>query len=220
MEKKEFYENRAKRYTTTDKQGIIRYQRAIQLAEIKNGASILDVGCKNAHLLDVLAIANIHCDYTGIDISDAVIDSLKSKVGKFQQHDLMKPLPFESKTFDFLFCLEVLEHIENPNLVLKEFHRVLKEKGILLLSVPNVYNWIAVIANIFKLPCREGHIHCFPYREMRTLLDFTGFKIVKRVGTYGLMPYTPHGIKNNRYLMYKTNLSLLTTSNIYKISKK
>ena len=220
MKKKEFYERRAERYTGFDKQGHLRYQRALDLIELADGASILDVGCKHAHLLDIIQKKHFQCSYDGVDISESVIENLKGKGGRFHQHDLMQMLPFGDGTFDFVFCMEVLEHVENPTFVLSEFHRVLKKDGCMLLSVPNVYNWLTLIANIFKLPAREGHIHSFTHLEMRTLLDFSGFKITKKIGTYGLMPYTFHGIKNNNYLMFKTNLLFFTLSSIYKIAKK
>lgn len=220
MKKKEFYEVRAQTYANFDKQGHLRYQRALSLVELADKSSVLDIGCKKAHLLDILQEKNIHCSYDGIDISESVIENLKEKKGSFHQHDIMQKMPFGDGSFDFIFCLEVVEHVENPTYVLSEFHRVLKKDGTLLLSVPNVYNWIAFASDILKLPAREGHIHSFTFRDMRTLLDFSGFKIEKRIGTYGFLPYTIHGIRDSHYLMFKTNCICLSTSHIYKITKK
>jgi ubiquinone/menaquinone biosynthesis C-methylase UbiE len=45
-------------------------------------------------------------------------------------------LPIKSSEIDVLKCTELLEHVENPERVLKESHRVLKTNGILILSVP------------------------------------------------------------------------------------
>jgi cyclopropane fatty-acyl-phospholipid synthase-like methyltransferase len=55
MDKKGFYEKRAESYTKFDKQGFTRYTRALKLVDIKNGSKILDVGCKHAFLIDLLA---------------------------------------------------------------------------------------------------------------------------------------------------------------------
>lgn len=46
-------------------------------------------------------------------------------------------LPFKSQTFDFVILSEVLEHVKNPLMVLREANFVLKRKGIALISVPN-----------------------------------------------------------------------------------
>jgi len=48
---------------------------------------------------------------------------------------------------------------------------------------------------------------------------FTEFSIIGRIGTYGLLPYTPHGIKDGNYFLFKTNFFFLATSYIYRIKK-
>ncbi len=45
-------------------------------------------------------------------------------------------MPLEKETVDVIMCTEVFEHIKNPVLALKEFNRVLKTDGILLLTAP------------------------------------------------------------------------------------
>lgn len=218
MDKKDFYEKRAERYVDFDKQGYLRYLRALELVEIKNGDRILDIGCKHAYLCDILTARGLDCNYYGMDISEKVINSVKDKKGNFQVCDVMRGLPFEREQFDYIFCLELLEHVENPTFLLKELHRVLVKKGTLLLSVPNPYNWIVILVNIMRLPGSEGHIHSFTFRDMRTLLEFVGFSIEGKIGTYALLPYTRHGIKEGRYFMFRSSSFFLATSYVYRIS--
>lgn len=45
-------------------------------------------------------------------------------------------MPFQKESFNMVLLLEVLEHIENYELALKEIFKILKEKGVLLLTVP------------------------------------------------------------------------------------
>src|SRR6266850_6603365 len=49
-------------------------------------------------------------------------------------------LPFSDQSFDYVTCLEGLEHIENPQQAMREFARVLKPGGHLIVSVPNILN--------------------------------------------------------------------------------
>lgn len=52
-------------------------------------------------------------------------------------HDINQlPLPFEEKTFDYILCQDILEHIEYAPL-LAELHRILKKGGILEIRVPH-----------------------------------------------------------------------------------
>ena len=55
-------------------------------------------------------------------------------------HNIAKSLPFENDQVDLLYCSEVIEHIENPELLLTEIKRVLKPNGSLILTTPNEPN--------------------------------------------------------------------------------
>jgi len=47
------------------------------------------------------------------------------------------PYPIESDTYDYIYCNHVLEHLERPELVLKELHRITKNGGIIEINVPH-----------------------------------------------------------------------------------
>jgi SAM-dependent methyltransferase len=219
MDKKQFYEKRAESYTEFDRQGFTRYCRALKLVDIKNGAKILDIGCKHAFLCDFLVEKGINCDYYGLDISEKVIESVKHKKGTFRTCDIMKGLPFENCQFDYIFCIEVLEHVENPTFLLNQLNRVLKDDGVLLLSVPNPYEWLCILAELLDFPDTEGHIMSFTFQNICRLLDFCGFKVEKKLGTYAILPYTLHGIRKGNYLMFPSSLTFLAASFIYRIRK-
>jgi SAM-dependent methyltransferase len=51
--------------------------------------------------------------------------------------DLNQPLPLPEDAFDAIACCEGIEHIENPWLVLREFARVLRPGGVLVVTLPN-----------------------------------------------------------------------------------
>lgn len=54
--------------------------------------------------------------------------------------DLDKILPYDDHSFDHIVCVEGLEHIENPANAIREFARLLKPGGRLIISVPNIMN--------------------------------------------------------------------------------
>ncbi len=51
--------------------------------------------------------------------------------------ELHTKLPFDDNAFDALACCEGLEHIENPWLALREFYRVVRPGGRVVVSIPN-----------------------------------------------------------------------------------
>ena len=50
-------------------------------------------------------------------------------------------LPFEDSSFDLIYSTNVLEHVQNPELVLKESIRVLKPGGFLQFVIPNYFSF-------------------------------------------------------------------------------
>ncbi len=103
----------------------------------------------------------------------------------FESHltDLNKGLPqFESEQFDGAEMLDVIEHIPNANFLLGEINRVLKYKGFLLISTPNVASLgLRKKALMGYPPFREGyHFRFFTKRLLEKYLLEKGFIISKR----------------------------------------
>ncbi len=98
----------------------------------KTNGKLLDVGCGESpyrFLLD-----SNTTQYVGLDIedADAKFNYSRKDIYSFDgQH-----IPFESESFDFVLCTEVLEHVENYQKLVDEIHRVLKANGQALLTVP------------------------------------------------------------------------------------
>ncbi len=115
--------------------------------------------------------------------------------------DLGATLPYADNTFDYVSCIEGLEHIENPQHAIREFARVLQPNGHLVTSVPNILNieerikWLLFgYTSHFKPISRDSlndlgpyaskkevalHINPIGYSELRYSLEQNGFEIVK-----------------------------------------
>ncbi len=102
------------------------------LGDIK-GLSILDAPAGSGSLSE--AIMKQGGIVTPLDINP-LPDSFKTSV----KADLNQRLPFEDNTFDRVVCVEGIEHIENPAFLLREYARVLKKNGELVISTPNIQN--------------------------------------------------------------------------------
>jgi 2-polyprenyl-3-methyl-5-hydroxy-6-metoxy-1,4-benzoquinol methylase len=188
---KEFYENRS--LWRNPKEEKMRFKKATGLANVFGGAKVLDVGCRDGSLINYL---DKNVVYYGIDIAG------EFKGENIIIQDITEGTSFENDFFDYIFCIDVLEHVKNPFFVLTEINRILKKEGILILSVPNPYHFKEIIWNLFKIEDKQGHIFSWTRQAMQRLAEFCGFRLLGTSGTY-LVP--PIGCSNlmARSIIYK-----------------
>jgi len=97
-------------------------------------------------------------------------------------------LPFADGCFDVVLSTEVIEHTSNPRRGIEEMHRVLKKKGVLVLTVPNkVWHPAIVIANRLGRPY-EGYENWVGWFELRRWLGEIGFSTSEIRGIH-LFPF-------------------------------
>lgn len=89
------------------------------------------------------------------------------------QVDANQPLPFDSESFDLIWCSEVIEHLQDPAFVMSELRRVTKPGGTLVLTTPNSYAWLFRFIALFGLTPqriqRKDHIQFFDIEDIRRL---------------------------------------------------
>lgn len=114
-----------------------RLLKAYVVARDFVSGNLLEVGCGEGRGIDWL-LPKV-ASYSAIDKIEPVIESLKKKYpqGKFISGNIPPLSVFETNSFDSLVSFQVIEHIKNDSLFLKEIYRVLKPGGIALLTTPN-----------------------------------------------------------------------------------
>jgi SAM-dependent methyltransferase len=96
---------------------------------------LLDLGCGNSPLYPVYKdrVSDILC----VDWEN----TLHQRHHVDLEHDLNRPLPIQSASFDTILLTDVLEHIEQPDAILHEISRLLRPQGIAIIGVPFMY-WV------------------------------------------------------------------------------
>lgn len=126
---------------------------------------ILDIGCGYGNNMKYFEERNEVSKVIGIDI---VIDILKNKSKRACADAHL--IPFKSNIFDGVICSEILEHLPNPELCIKEIRRVLKKDGVAFISTPVLNIPMPILIPIFrKISGREKknfvpfdrHLHVF-----------------------------------------------------------
>ena len=101
---------------------------------------ILDLGCGSGKFLT--QVAEVGGDVVGIEPSQELIDEAFARarsvgVAITIRRGTGESLPFPDGTFGFVNMAEVIEHVADPERVLREVWRVLKPGGGVYVSVPN-----------------------------------------------------------------------------------
>lgn len=118
-----------------------RFAMALKLAAAFKGQRVLDFGCGDATFLALLADSpNAPESSVGAEIENGVVESNRQRFANrptlsfVLQSALISPE--HAGRYDAVTCMEVFEHVENQDLYLELFERLLRPRGHLLLSVP------------------------------------------------------------------------------------
>jgi 2-polyprenyl-3-methyl-5-hydroxy-6-metoxy-1,4-benzoquinol methylase len=103
---------------------------------------------------------------------------------KLIAHNLDNPLPFDEGHFDYVTLLAILEHLGNPEEVMRELHRVLKPGGTLFITTPTIYAKPVLEFMAFKLGIisREeirDHKRYFTKKDLEDICRKVGFSEYK-----------------------------------------
>ncbi len=163
-----------------------RFYKVSQYLENNVAPSVLDVGCHGGTFTNQISKVLPESKIFGIDISENAIKYAKKKYKKISfSVARAEALPFKKNSFELVTCFEVLEHVKKPKEIIKEFFRILKPGGNLIIIVPTEVMLFEIIWFFWtKLgPGRvwtHTHIQKFKNYNLDNLLKDSKFKIINR----------------------------------------
>jgi SAM-dependent methyltransferase len=173
---------------------------------LAGGEVVVDAGCGDGNALD--AIAGRYRIALGMDISkQRMARRTEPRRGwAFALVDLNGGIPLSSETVDAVHANQVIEHLGNPLHFAAEALRVLRPRGILVLTTPNV----RYLPHVWRLVAKGngpqtaglgertvdswdcGHIHFFTPSDLTWVMREAGFRDVKTralIGTAGRLQF-------------------------------
>jgi 2-polyprenyl-3-methyl-5-hydroxy-6-metoxy-1,4-benzoquinol methylase len=178
---------------------------------VKPGSEVLDIGCYKAAILPFLE----RVKYTGVDIDEEAIKDLKRRGIKAHKVDLNKnEIDFKEK-FDNILILDLLEHLVDPKGLILKAKKFLKVEGKIIISLPNDYHFLNKIRFLMNKELYTsfkptGHLHIFPIRNGKRLLESCGLEIVKEVH---VAPHKPVVVP----MYFKNILSKISPNNFSRV---
>jgi len=147
--------------------------------------NILEIGCSGGGTLAKIKDVWKNSSVKGIEIVPEI-----AEVGKNKGLDVIccnieeAELPYEKESFDYIILADVIEHLREPEEVLKIILLYLKKGGSFLCSVPNIQH-ITIINNLIKGKFEytdsgildKTHLRFFTLHSIRQLFDSIGTKI-------------------------------------------
>ena len=127
----------------------------------------LDVGCGKGRHLKLMPEGSI-----GIDIFPVKLDRYD-----FLACDVNYGLPFKDESFDCILASHIIEHVESPYGLLREFWRILKKGGWLIVAIPNPQCLFFDYYELYE-PWNE-HIYSWDIKSMKRFLMNSGFEVVE-----------------------------------------
>jgi len=135
---------------------------------------IIDIGCGSGSMLGVLANFG---EVLGVDDNDAALNFARqngfSNVRRIDDAHLRKESDFHN-SFDLVTCLDVMEHVDDDEFLLREIFQILKPGGCVLIAVP-AYNflWSEHDEALY-------HKRRYTASELHRKLNNAGFAVIKR----------------------------------------
>lgn len=164
-----------------------------------NHKKVLDLGCGGGILTEAMALKGANC--TGIDAEQDLIDIAREHAKERNidiDYQATAIEDFESDGFEIISCMEMLEHVDEPGVIIQHCERLLKPGGYLFLSTlnrsPKAYAQAILAAEyILRLLPRQTHDYnkFIKPAELASMIRHQGFELISLQG----MNYNPFSHK-------------------------
>jgi SAM-dependent methyltransferase len=184
----EYYEQDGRRYVSEAAERLEDYRFACIVKEVRRQAGCL--GCRRLRVVDAGAgwgqlatgLAEDGHQVTALDWAHSRLERFAARARELGIVQVAAPLEqsgLPDAYADAVVCSEVLEHLFDPALALREFSRITGEHGFLVVTVPH-----AEILRGVRCPGGavvfhpHGHLHSFALEDLRALLHSCGYALV------------------------------------------
>jgi ubiquinone/menaquinone biosynthesis C-methylase UbiE len=155
---------------------------------------VLDVGCGAGSVAKAVKRARPDLEVIGCDVSQAAIAAASSSSeGVEFRSAVAEKLPFDDGEFDFVWIFDVLEHVDDPEQVLREVARVLKPGGGFHIVLPlegqprTLYRLVGCGTRWTAKVRHGGHIQIFSADRFRSITPRCGLRVVRTRWSYHVL---------------------------------
>lgn len=163
-----------------------RMAKILSAMDVSAGKKVLDIGCGSGIFIE--ALSKMGAEVTGVDCSKKMLSLADCRLKKASaaRYDLLvadaSSLPVGGTHYDFVICAGLLDYVLDIKKVLKEIHRVLKDSGLAVITIPSRITPFFILRSKFGGYLRKKLFNLPPILsavtkvEMLKILDGLGFK--------------------------------------------
>lgn len=152
---------------------------------------VLEVGCGCGATLAHIAYEWPNSSVSGIEIQESIARIGANYLNIIQGNIETMEVPYEKGAFDYIILADVLEHLHDPEGILRKLTPYLKTEGVFLCSVPNILNR-HVISDLLrgKLEYQDAgildrtHLRFFTLDSITRVFERCGLMITQLMATY------------------------------------
>ena len=175
-----------------------RFRETVRHLNLEDGMTVLNITSRDGEADDYVKAGARHVSVVNAEISARLMDVAKYLRPAINQVKIStySDLPFGDESFDRIISLETLEHAAEPQLFLRELHRVAKNGARMVLSCPPATSELPyrVFTSLFG-GHGEGPHRFPPSRRVKKWLSENGWKLLVHKGTV-LLPVGPSWLQD------------------------
>ncbi len=145
---------------------------------VKEGKGrLLDIGCGFGDALVFFREKGFECH--GIEIDSRAASFCREQGLKVSQQTTLDYLDFPDNYFDVIILAQVIEHIVNPDTLLREIKRILRPDGMVYITTPNFSSYLRPFFRDFWISgwFLPFHLHLFSEDSMKKYTGKFGFTV-------------------------------------------
>jgi 2-polyprenyl-3-methyl-5-hydroxy-6-metoxy-1,4-benzoquinol methylase len=153
------------------------------LGLLEGAEVVLDAGCSTGYLAEHLQARGARV--FGLELDERAAEQARRFCEAVYTGDVeTMELPFEPASFDAVVCGDLIEHLRDPQHFLERVRPLLRPRGRLVVSTPNVANWairLGLLFGRFRYTQRgildRTHSHLFTRKTLIECLEAAGYRV-------------------------------------------
>ena len=154
---------------------IKRYHELLdKMEKYRKTNRLLDVGCGIGYFLEVAKERG--WEVYGTEFTDKAVEICEAK-GINMQQGVLDPKHYDAESFDVITSFEVIEHINNPQPELANFHSLLRKGGLVYATTPNFNSLLRYrLKGAYNNICYPEHLSYYTPATLKKVFNSAGFK--------------------------------------------